>query len=87
MSYTFLWDPAKSDALKASRGLSFEEFLEGEFLLIQGNPSRRGQSLMLCRVRGYVWAAPCVMRAGEIFLKTMYPSRKYTRLWGKGGRA
>lgn len=32
----------------------------------------------------YVWVIPFVVGENEIFLKTLYPSRKYTRLYKEG---
>lgn len=40
---------------------------------------------MLFEYRGYVWVVPYVADENEIFLKTLYPSRKYTTLHKKGG--
>jgi hypothetical protein len=38
----------------------------------------------LFRHQGYVWVAPCVISNGEIFLKTLFPSRKYNRMLERG---
>ena len=38
---------------------------------------------MLFKHRGYIWVVPYVETKDEIFLKTMFPSRKYTKLYNK----
>lgn len=40
---------------------------------------------MLFEYRGYVWVVPYVETGGELFLKTLFPSRKYTKLYKQGG--
>jgi hypothetical protein len=40
---------------------------------------------MLFEREGYVWVVPFVTGENEIFLKTFYPNRKYTRLYREGG--
>ena len=40
---------------------------------------------MLFEYRKYVWLVPFVQEEnGDIFLKTLYPSRKYTKLYKEG---
>lgn len=83
--YTVRWDPAKSRSLKECRGLSFEELLAFPLVAIQRHLGRPNQWFLLFAVTGYIWVAPCVFGEGEVFLKTLYPSRKLTRLWRTGG--
>lgn len=78
------WSRAKSARLKSDRGLSFEEILRERLVSILAHPTRANQSILLYEVAGYIWVVPCVERAGELFLKTMFPSRKYTKAWRKG---
>jgi hypothetical protein len=40
--------------------------------------------MMFYHYKNYVWVIPCVKEKECIFLKTMYPSRKYTRMYKKG---
>ena len=39
---------------------------------------------MLFEHKGYIWVAPFVETDEEIFLKTLFQSRKYTKLHKKG---
>ena len=83
----FHWNSVKSARLKQIRGVSFEELLErGRFLEERRHPSRVLQDIALFEYRGYVWVVPYVAHGGERFLKTLYPSRKYTRLFREGKR-
>lgn len=79
------WDLSKADKLKKERGVSFEEILQGNLLAVMGHPRRTSQKIMLFEYQNYVWVVPYVARGNTIFLKTLFPSRKYTKLWKKGG--
>jgi hypothetical protein len=71
------WNPLKSQRLKRARGVSFEEIIQAEFLGIEDNPSRGNQKILVFKYKGYVWAVPFIFEAEDIFLKTLYPSRKF----------
>ena len=83
--YTLIWDPSKSEWLKRERGVSFEELIQGRIVAIKEHPNRGHQDVLLFEYRAYIWVAPCVARGSELFLKTLYPSRKHTKAWRKGG--
>lgn len=78
------WDQRKSDWLKRTRGVSFEEIFEATLIGARENPARPKQNIFLFELNGYIWIVPYVERVGEIFLKTLYPSRKFTRKWMQG---
>ena len=47
------------------------------------HPSRPNQRILLLDRAGYVWAVPFVEEDDEhLFLKTAFPSRKFTRMYG-----
>jgi uncharacterized DUF497 family protein len=84
----FAWDGEKNLWLKRERGVSFEEVLfhieAGDLLevLDHPNPSRYpGQMIYVVLIDGYVYLVPFVESEDEIFLKTIIPSRKATRLF------
>ena len=81
----FKWNPLKSKRLKQTRGVLFEDLLDGRWIGLIEHPSRTGQKVMLFLFRDYLWAVPFVEDQGSVFLKTLYPSRKYTK-WFKEGR-
>lgn len=81
----FSWSPSKSEELKRTRGISFEEITQLEPLAARGNPGRANQRILLFVIHDYIWVVPYVENDGEIFLKTLFPSRKYTKKWRAGG--
>ena len=40
--------------------------------------------LMLFELNGYILTVPYVQKGDELFLKTIFPSRKYTKRWRLG---
>lgn len=80
----FKWSEVKSARLKLMRGKSFEELDQNCYLMTIDHPIKSGQHIMLFEIKKYIWAVPCILRENEIFLKTLYPSRKYTRMYKRG---
>ncbi len=89
----FRWDNDKNAQLKKERNVSFEQVLvaiESDNLIdILDHPDKEkhpNQVLMLVSINDYVYAVPTVIEKDEFFMKTIYPSRKYTEryLGGKG---
>lgn len=80
----FRWSPSKNEELKLTRGISFEEIIQAEMIVITEHPSRSNQDMLLFKIEDYIWIVPCVANEGEIFLKTAFPSRKYTKKWRAG---
>ncbi len=78
------WAPSKSTQLKQTRGVSFEEIIHEEFIAVKRHPSRVNQNILLFKFKNYIWVVPYVEREKEIFLKTAFPSRKYTKMWRDG---
>ena len=78
------WSDLKSARLKQARGVSFEEILNANKVGRLEHANRPGQSLYLYEYHGYIWVVPYVETEFEIFLKTLYPSRKYTKLYREG---
>jgi hypothetical protein len=73
------WSLLKNERLKRARGVSFEEILEAELIGVKKHPSRANQNVMLFMYKRYVWVVPYVIDGDSIYLKTLFPSRKYTR--------
>lgn len=78
------WNPLKSKRLKRTRGMSFDDILQTRLVAIKDHPARAGQQLMLFEAKGQIWLVPCVVEKSQIFLKTLYPSRKYTKMFKRG---
>ena len=80
----FRWDPLKSQELKRKRGVSFEDILSALFVTARSHPGRPNQKLLFFELDDYIWVVPCVKRGDELFLKTIFPSRKHTKQWKEG---
>lgn len=76
---------AKSTQLKKQRGVSFEEILQAKLVAVKEHPARKNQKIMLFEFKKYIWIVPYVEKEDKIFLKTLFPSRKYTKIW-QGGK-
>jgi hypothetical protein len=79
----FKWSSLKSKRLKDTRGVSFEEIVTAKIVDFKDNPHRQNQQMLLFEYRNYIWLVPCVETETCLFLKTLYPSRKYTKLYKK----
>lgn len=82
----FRWPADKNEALKAERGISFEEITvaieAGGLLEVVAHPNPRKyprQKVMVVEVFGYAYLVPFVEEDDHFFLKTIIPSRKATR--------
>jgi uncharacterized DUF497 family protein len=89
----FRWDDEKNAQLKKERNVSFEQVLvaiESDNLVdILEHPDKEkhpNQVLLLVSINDYVYAVPTVIGEGDFFLKTIYPSRKYTDRYLKDKR-
>lgn len=76
----FKWDEEKNTMLKKERGVSFEEILNSKFLGAEKHQTRNNQIVLLFEHEKYVWVVSCVVDDKYIFLKTMFPSRKYKKM-------
>ena len=78
------WSQLKSERLKKTRGVSFEEIVSSTLIDIRKHPQNDKQKILVYKYKGYIWAVPYVIDRKTIFLKTIYPSRKLTKLYRKG---
>lgn len=78
------WNLLKSERLKKIRGVSFEEILQARLVAVQKHPKKENQKVMLFEYKGYIWVVPFVESKDEIFLKALYPSRMYTKIYRRG---
>ena len=90
----FRWNEEKNAVLKRERGISFERIVvaieEGHLLDVLEHPNKekyQGQKILVVDVEGYAVCVPMVEEAhGDFFLKTLFPSRKYTKQFNLEGR-
>lgn len=83
------WNSEKNEILKRERGISFEEIaylIESEQIIgIEENPGRSNQKMYILEIENYAFIVPFVEKDKEIFLKTVFPSRKFTKRYGLKG--
>lgn len=90
----FNWDNKKNEQLKRERGVSFEQIvflIENDCVLdILEHPSKKiykNQRVYIINIDNYAYAVPFEDEGNERFLKTIFPSRKYTQMYlRKGGK-
>lgn len=82
----FNWDKDKNIQLKKLRGVSFEEIVyyisNGAVLdVIENKKSDKYQNqfIFVIEINSYAYIVPFVENDEELFLKTIYPSRKATK--------
>lgn len=82
----FRWDMLKSQRLKKTRGVSFDEIIINSRIIdIIKHPQRANQRVPVCWYKKYIWLVPFVVEKEYYFLKTLYPSRKLTKTYKNEG--
>ena len=83
----FDWDDEKNAWLNKTRGVGFEEVVyhiaHGGLLDTIEHPNRKkypGQRIFIVNIEGYACLVPFVEDEETIFIKTIIPSRKMTKL-------
>ena len=81
------WNPEKNKKLIRERGVSFEICLvkieQEDILDILENHNYPRQKIFVLEIEGYAYLVPFVETKEEIFLKTIIPSRKFTKRYLK----
>jgi uncharacterized DUF497 family protein len=82
-----IWDETKNHKLMTDRGISFEIFadiiINKKYIDILENPSRPNQMIFVCNYNNYTYSVPFILDKNQnIVLKTVYPSRKFHKLYG-----
>ena len=85
----FEWNEEKNIILSEERNISFEDVifaLKNDNLLdIILSPTHEGQKCFVVEMKSYAYIIPYVkVNDTQYFLKTIYPSRKYTKIYLKG---
>lgn len=82
------WNPDKNEWLKKERNISFEQIIfhlsQGDLWKISNHPDQTNypsQKLYFVVVNDYIFIVPFIMEKESIFLKTIIPSRKATKLY------
>ena len=84
----FDWNEEKNNWLKREREVSFEQVVfsvkNGKLLDVIRHPNQtkyKGQHVYVVEIEGYAYMIPYVEDDVVVFLKTIFPSRKYTRMY------
>lgn len=84
------WNVKKAERLRLDKsrgGITFDDcenaLSEGKILNDIPNPSPAytRQRMFIIDINNYAYVVPYVKSKNEIFLKTIYPSRKYTKMY------
>lgn len=80
------FDLGKNEKLQKERDVSFDVVIEkiskDDFLdIIVGKGKYRHQKVYVMNIRNYVYIVPFVETKSEIFLKTIIPTRKLTKMY------
>ncbi len=86
----FEWDSNKNEWLKKERRISFEQIifhlLQGDLWKIADHPDQiryPGQKIYFVIVDDYIYLVPHLKQKNQIYLKTIIPSRKATKVYQK----
>ena len=89
----FDWSEEKNSQLKKERDISFERIVlaieEGCILDVLEQPNKekyKNQVLIIVEIDSYAYVVPAVKNEEYWFLKTVFPSRKYTERYFPEGR-
>ena len=84
----FDWNEEKNKWLKRERDVSFEQVVfsieTGKLLDVIRHPSQtkyKDQRVYVIEIEGYAYMVPYVENTDVIFLKTIFPSWKYTKIY------
>jgi uncharacterized DUF497 family protein len=85
------WDESKNEKLEMERGVRFEdivaEIISDHALDILEHRVRKNQKILVVDLNGRIYAVPFLLdEDGNMILKTIYPSRKLQRRYGKKTR-
>lgn len=75
------WNVLKNERLKKARGASFEDLINSKLIKVMKNPKHMNQNIMLFEYKKYIWVVPFVEEKDYYFLKTLFPSRKYAKIF------
>lgn len=87
----FSWNNEKNEQLKNERGICFEDIVlrihSDHILAIVNHPNQKkypSQKILIINVDGYAYMVPFIEQQEGFFLKTIIPSRKYTKQYLAG---
>lgn len=88
MEIEYEYNADKNIKLKEQRGISFEEIIyyidSGQLLDTIAHPNKNkyeDQYFYVVNVDNYMYLVPFVRTGNRVFLKTIFPSRKHTKIY------
>ena len=88
MHYKFIYDEHKNKKLREERGISFEDVIaaisENKILEIIPHHNKKkypDQSILIIEINEYVYLVPVLEEDDLLVLKTVFPSRKFTKIY------
>ena len=82
------WDSEKNELLKRERNISFEKIIfhlaRGDVWKLADHPDQEsypGQKIYFVIMEDYIYLVPHVVEKDYVFLKTIIPSRKATKVY------
>jgi uncharacterized DUF497 family protein len=82
------WNSNKNEWLKKERNISFEQIIfhlsQGDVWRITDHPDQKnypGQKIYFVLIENYIYLVPYILQKEYIFLKTIIPSRKATKMY------
>ena len=82
------WNSEKNVLLRTERGISFEDvvfhIMAGDILDTFDHPNQQhypGQQIHVIAIEEYAYLVPFIESDDEVFLKTIIPSRKATKIY------
>lgn len=89
----YVYDDQKNLKLKAERGVSFEDVIAAihndKILAIIPHHNKKeypNQKILVIEINDYVYLVPYLEEADLLILKTVFPSRKFTKLYLGGSK-
>lgn len=89
----FDWNEDKNELLRQERGISFEQIIfwimNGGLLDTIRHPNQErypNQQIFIVNVEQYAYLVPFIEDEQTIFLKTIIPSRKMTKIYLRGAK-
>ncbi len=83
---TYSWNKEKNLLLKETRKISFEQVVmhieQGDLMDVIKHPNEEkytNQKILIINVNNYIYTIPFIENINERFLKTIIPSRKFTK--------
>jgi uncharacterized DUF497 family protein len=90
LNMKYEWDPKKNEWLKKERKISFEQVIfhlsQGDVWKIADHPDQKKypeQKIYFVIIEDYIYLVPYIIQKNYIFLKTIIPSRKATKIYKK----